>query len=71
MGGGLYIVIIMITLVQVNETYIGVLKEIVAGLSDNGIYSYLDMHQVTYCLSTNPIIQPKYQSFEKNQILAL
>jgi len=29
----------------VNETYIGVLKEIVAGLSDNGIYSYLDMHQ--------------------------
>eukprot|EP00092_Neocalanus_flemingeri_P008290 GFUD01008936.1.p1 GENE.GFUD01008936.1~~GFUD01008936.1.p1 ORF type:complete len:562 (-),score=130.38 GFUD01008936.1:42-1727(-) len=29
----------------VNETYIGVLKDIVAGLADNGIYSYLDMHQ--------------------------
>jgi len=29
----------------VNETYIGVLKDIVSGLSDNGIYSYLDMHQ--------------------------
>merc|ERR1712142_408734 len=30
---------------MVNETYIGVLKEIVSGLADHGIYTYLDMHQ--------------------------
>eukprot|EP00090_Calanus_glacialis_P022185 TRINITY_DN34234_c0_g1_i1.p1 TRINITY_DN34234_c0_g1~~TRINITY_DN34234_c0_g1_i1.p1 ORF type:complete len:569 (-),score=125.49 TRINITY_DN34234_c0_g1_i1:70-1554(-) len=29
----------------VNETYVGVLKDIVSGLAENGIYSYLDMHQ--------------------------
>ena len=34
-------------LLQVNETYVGVLKDIVSGLADNGIYSYLDMHQVS------------------------
>merc|ERR1712227_1025544 len=30
---------------QINETYIGILKEIVAGLESNGMYTYLDMHQ--------------------------
>jgi len=30
---------------QINETYIGILKEIVAGLHENDIYTYLDMHQ--------------------------
>merc|ERR1712215_384721 len=29
----------------VNETYIGVLKDIVQGLASQGIYTYLDMHQ--------------------------
>jgi len=28
-----------------NETYVGILKDIVAGLGRHGIYSYLDMHQ--------------------------
>merc|ERR1719481_1515601 len=30
---------------QINETYIGILKDTVAGLGDQGVYSYLDMHQ--------------------------
>jgi len=30
---------------QINDTYIDVIKEIVNGLKDNGIYTYLDMHQ--------------------------
>jgi len=30
---------------NINETYIGVLKDIVAGLQENGVYTYLDMHQ--------------------------
>ena len=30
----------------INETYVGVLKEVVEGLGSNGIYTYLDMHQV-------------------------
>ena len=33
---------------QINETYVGVLKTIVEGLKQNGIYTYLDMHQVWY-----------------------
>ena len=31
---------------QVNETYIDILTEIVSGLEKQGIYTYLDMHQV-------------------------
>ena len=31
---------------QINETYVEVLKTIVEGLKQNGIYTYLDMHQV-------------------------
>ena len=31
---------------QINETYVVVLKTIVEGLKQNGIYTYLDMHQV-------------------------
>ena len=31
---------------QINETYINILTEIVSGLEKQGIYSYLDMHQV-------------------------
>ena len=31
---------------HINETYIDILKEIVDGLQRNGIYTYLDMHQV-------------------------
>ena len=30
---------------MINETYIGVLKEIISGLENHGVYSYLDMHQ--------------------------
>ena len=41
---------------QVNETYIDILTEIVSGLEKQGIYTYLDMHQVggplTLCLSS-------------------
>ena len=41
---------------QVNETYIDILTEIVSGLEKQGIYTYLDMHQVggplTSCLSS-------------------
>ena len=29
-----------------NETYVAVLQEIVAGLAQHGVYTYLDMHQV-------------------------
>ena len=35
---------------KVNETYVGVLKDIVRGLAENGIYSYLDMHQVCHII---------------------
>merc|ERR1712110_1256168 len=30
---------------QINETYIDIIKEIVDGLQENGVYTYLDMHQ--------------------------
>jgi len=30
---------------KVNETYIGILQDIVGGLAEKGIYTYLDMHQ--------------------------
>ena len=49
-----------------NETYIGVLKDIVAGLADKGIYTYLDMHQVTWGLS-----QAFYQWFDYYQGLRI
>ena len=29
-----------------NETYVSVLQEIVAGLAEHGVHTYLDMHQV-------------------------
>ena len=29
-----------------NETYVAVLQEIVAGLAEHGVHTYLDMHQV-------------------------
>ncbi|XP_023339622.1 uncharacterized protein LOC111709909 [Eurytemora carolleeae] len=32
---------------EVNETYSGLIKDIVNGLEENGIYTYLDMHQDT------------------------
>ena len=32
--------------VQVNETYAGIINDIVTGLEQNDIYTYLDMHQV-------------------------
>lgn len=33
-------------ILQINETYISILTDIVNGLEKQGIYSYLDMHQV-------------------------
>ena len=32
-------------ILQINETYISILTDIVNGLEKQGIYSYLDMHQ--------------------------
>ena len=38
--------ILTVMIFQINETYINILTEIVTGLEKQGIYTYLDMHQV-------------------------
>ena len=43
---------------SVNETYVEVLKEIVEGLGSQGVYTYLDMHQV--CRSVLVWLESKY-----------
>ena len=32
----------------VNETYVNLLQQIVTGLGERGVYTYLDMHQGQY-----------------------
>ena len=41
---------------QINETYINILTEIVTGLEKQGIYTYLDMHQVGLVLLSLSLI---------------